>query len=72
MRLVSRDAAAEADTRPGVDPSAHDAGPRARRQRAVKAFVAIVKREFFSYFVSPLAYVVLTSFLLVQRLRLLS
>lgn len=33
---------------------------------ALKAFAAIVKREFFSYFVSPLAYVVLTAFLLIQ------
>ena len=33
---------------------------------ALKAFFAIVKREFFSYFVSPLAYVVLTAFLLIQ------
>jgi len=33
---------------------------------ALKAFRAIVKREFFSYFVSPLAYVVLTAFLLIQ------
>lgn len=33
---------------------------------ALKAFSAIVKREFFSYFVSPLAYVVLTAFLLVS------
>jgi ABC-2 type transport system permease protein len=33
---------------------------------ALKAFSAIVKREFFSYFVSPLAYVVLTAFLLIQ------
>ena len=33
---------------------------------ALKAFTAIVKREFFSYFVSPLAYVVLTAFLLIQ------
>jgi len=32
----------------------------------VRAFVAIVKREFFSYFVSPLGYLVLTSFLLVS------
>jgi len=32
----------------------------------VKALVAIVKREFFSYFVSPLAYVVLTAFLLIN------
>lgn len=33
---------------------------------ALKAFAAIVKREFFSYFVSPLGYVVLTSFLAVS------
>jgi len=33
---------------------------------ALKAFSAIVKREFFAYFVSPLAYVVLTAFLLIQ------
>ncbi len=32
----------------------------------MKALVAIVKREFFSYFVSPLAYVILTAFLLVS------
>jgi ABC-2 type transport system permease protein len=32
----------------------------------VKALVAIIKREFFSYFVSPLAYVVLTAFLLIN------
>ena len=32
----------------------------------MRAFVAIVKREFFSYFVSPLGYLVLTSFLLVS------
>ena len=32
----------------------------------MRAFVAILKREFFSYFVSPLGYLVLTSFLLVS------
>jgi ABC-2 type transport system permease protein len=32
----------------------------------VRALLAIVKREFFSYFVSPLAYVVLTAFLLIN------
>jgi len=32
----------------------------------VRALVAIVKREFLSYFVSPLAYVILTAFLLVS------
>jgi ABC-2 type transport system permease protein len=32
----------------------------------VRAFVAILRREFFSYFVSPLGYLVLTSFLLVS------
>jgi len=32
----------------------------------VKALVAIVRREFLSYFVSPLAYVILTAFLLVS------
>ncbi len=32
----------------------------------MKAFFAIVKREFLSYFFSPLAYVVLTAFLLVN------
>jgi ABC-2 type transport system permease protein len=32
----------------------------------VKALLAIVKREFFSYFVSPLAYVVLTAFLFIN------
>ena len=67
MRLVSRDAAAEAETLPGVDAEA-DAAPRngGPPVSALKAFAAIVKREFFSYFVSPLAYVVLTAFLLIQ------
>ena len=32
----------------------------------MRALVAIVKREFLSYFVSPLAYVILTAFLLVS------
>ncbi len=32
----------------------------------MRALVAIIKREFFSYFVSPLAYVVLTAFLLIN------
>ena len=32
----------------------------------MKALLAIVKREFFSYFVSPLAYVVLTAFLFIN------
>ena len=32
----------------------------------MRALAAIVKREFFSYFVSPLAYVVLTAFLLIN------
>lgn len=32
----------------------------------MKAFVAILKREFFAYFFSPLAWVVLTAFLLIN------
>jgi ABC-2 type transport system permease protein len=32
----------------------------------MRAFLAILKREFLAYFVSPLAYVVLTAFLLVN------
>ena len=32
----------------------------------MKSLLAIVKREFFAYFVSPLAYVILTAFLLIN------
>ena len=32
----------------------------------MRAFAAILKREFFAYFFSPLAWVVLTAFLLIN------
>ena len=73
VRLVSRDAAADVETLPGVRRRRSDARGRNGEApvSALKAFFAIVKREFFSYFVSPLAYVVLTAFLLDPGLRVL-